>query len=221
MSISEAQLRANRENAKKSTGPTSISGRQAVRLNSLTHGFSGHTVVIADHEMEAFARHLENFRAEYKPAGITEEVMVKSLADLSWATSQMSAQSTTIMTLLSSKPCTIPGAPEGEISYAISQAQNLESQIKTLNLLGIYEQRKTRLFNSTRRELAEIQATRKAKEQEEMTLAAALRKNDLETRQPDQPAWDPKENGFVYSIAQIDDFLTQGKRLDRLKKVAA
>src|SRR5258708_7845471 len=67
MSISEAQLRANRENAKKSTGPTSIAGRKAVRLNSLKHGFSGHTVVIADHEIEAFAKHLENFRAEYKP----------------------------------------------------------------------------------------------------------------------------------------------------------
>jgi hypothetical protein len=54
-----------------------------------------------------------------------------------------------------------------------------------------------------------------------MALAAALRKNDLDTRRPDEPEWDPKQNGFVYSTAQIDDFIAQGKRLDRLKKVAA
>ena len=57
-----------------------------------------------------------------------------------------------------------------------------------------------------------------------MNLAASLRKDDLETRQPHEPAWDPKQNGFVYSIAQIDDVLAQKQRLDRLnlhKKAAA
>jgi hypothetical protein len=81
--------------------------------------------------------------------------------------------------------------------------------MKNHNLISLCEQRKTRIFNSTRRELAEIQANRKAKEQEELRQAAALRKNNLETRQPHEPAWEPRQNGFVCPMSQIDDFLSQ------------
>jgi hypothetical protein len=187
------------------------------RKLTLNHGFAGHTVVVADHQIEAFHKNLQDFRAEYKPVGPTEETMVKSMADLSWALQDIAAQSTTLMTLLGAMSHNVPGIPEGEISFAVGQVQNLESKMKLLNLLGIYEQRKTRLFHSTRRELVQAQTERKQKADDEITLAAALRKNDLETRLPDEPAWDPKENGFVHSIAQIDDFLVQTKRLDRLK----
>ena len=34
----EAQIKANQENAKKSTGPTSIEGKQRSSMNAMTHG---------------------------------------------------------------------------------------------------------------------------------------------------------------------------------------
>jgi hypothetical protein len=44
--ISEAQLKANRENATRSTGPRTEAGKNRARLNGLRHGLSGHTVVM-------------------------------------------------------------------------------------------------------------------------------------------------------------------------------
>jgi len=173
MSISEAQLNANRENAQHSTGPKSETSKQKVRMNALKHGYSGHIVVIPDHEREAFRQHLENFRAEYNPKGITEEVLVQSLCDISWSTQQMRAQSANIMAMIGSKPNNIPGERDAELDYALSQAVHAAENLKNLNLLGIYENRKARLFNATRRELVQVQAERRANEKAEREAVKA------------------------------------------------
>ena len=173
MSISEAQLNANRENAKHSTGPKSETSKQKVRMNALKHGYSGHIVVIPDHEKEGFRQHLENYRAEYNPKGITEEVLVQSLCDISWSMQQMRAQSANIMAMIGSKPNDIRGERDAELDYALSQAVHVNDSLKNLNLLGIYENRKARLFNATRRELVQVQAERRAKEKAEREAAKA------------------------------------------------
>jgi len=173
MSISEAQLNANRENAKHSTGPQSETSKAKVRLNALKHGYSGHIVVIPDHEKDAFRQHLENFRAEYNPKGVTEEVLVQSLCDISWSTQQMRAQSANIMAMIGSKPNNIPGERDPELHYALSQAVHASENLKNLNLLGIYENRKARLFNATRRELVQVQAERRANEKAEREAVKA------------------------------------------------
>src|SRR4051812_40816467 len=41
MAISEKKLRANRENAKKSTGPKTVEGKNISKRNALKHGLSG------------------------------------------------------------------------------------------------------------------------------------------------------------------------------------
>ena len=44
--ISDKQLEANRQNALQSTGPTTMDGVDAIKLNALRHGLrSVHTVV--------------------------------------------------------------------------------------------------------------------------------------------------------------------------------
>jgi hypothetical protein len=55
MSVSEAKLAANRENAKRAKGPTSESGRRRSSLNSLKHGLCSKTV-LTDDEALAQAR---------------------------------------------------------------------------------------------------------------------------------------------------------------------
>jgi hypothetical protein len=67
------------------------------------------------------------------------------------------------------------------------------------------------------KQLTELQEKRKAREKEELELAAALRKDDLANRQSDEPAWHPTQNGFVCSLEEIDNHIAYQIRLERIK----
>ena len=217
-----SQINANRINSQSSTGPSSPAGRKKVSMNAVKHNFCGQTCIIPEYEMEAYTKHFESFRKEFRPVGPSEEFLVQSLSEITWTTQQIRAMMASKISMPSEKlHPDVGNAPNEAVSDAMLRAIQLIDMAPSLNTLSIYEARKMRLFLSTRKALVEMQAARKANEQEEMSLAAALRKNDLETRLPDEPAWEPQQNGFVYSLAQLDDFLVQTKRLNRLTKAAA
>jgi hypothetical protein len=210
--LSEAQLRANLENSKFSTGPTSEEGKRKVRLNPLTHGFSGHTCFIPDHEKEDYKRHFSSFLDDYKPKGRTEEFLVQSLAELSWSAQQIRAVSNNVMSLLGLRNDPFQ-APDDSMAYNLAQAAHIGDRLKEINLLGIYEQRKLRLFNTTRKELLQVQAERKLAEKEELETAAQLRKACKSAYQPGQPEWHPGEDGFACSLEEIDRYIARTERL--------
>ena len=206
--ISNKQYMANLLNAQMSTGPQSDANKRKVSLNSLTHGFAGQTCFVPEHEREAYIAHFQSFRAEWKPKGPTEQYMVQSLAELSWSTQQIRAVVNNIMSLLGTKSSPRDTGSEGT-DFTLAQAANISEHLKELNLLGIYEQRKHRLFNSTRRELIQMQKDRKLAEQEELSLAAQIRKA---TKQAFQP-WQPEDDGFACSIEEIDRHINRTERL--------
>jgi hypothetical protein len=217
---SDAQINANRENAKKSSGP-SLEGRKKTRMNATTHGYAGQTVVIPEHEVEAYQKHFASFHAEYQPVGPTETFLVQSLADLSFSATQIRALSTSRIYLAGARPVHNTNETHSpETENAMAQAFSAANLAPTLNNLGIYEQRKVRLFNTTRRELIAIQTERKLREKEELEEAARLRQADQQTRQPHENEWHPSENGFVCSLAEIDRYIFRQNRRDQLLKAA-
>jgi hypothetical protein len=52
--MTEAQLKANRENAKRSSGPRTIEGKKRSSLNAFRHGLTGQIVVHTPEDQEAF-----------------------------------------------------------------------------------------------------------------------------------------------------------------------
>jgi len=184
-------------------------------MNALKHGFAGQTVVIPAHEAAAYAKHFESFRKEYNPATPTEEFMVQSVAELSWSTQQLRAQNNNIITMAGCSNPDLSPSSNPEIDAAMAQARSIDTMAPRLNLNSIYEQRKMRLFFSTRRELVQVQAERKAKEKAELEAAILLRRADKATRLPEEPEWQPHENGFVCSLAEIDRKIAFQDRLNR------
>jgi len=81
---SERQLAANRENAKKSTGPKTPEGRAAVRLNGVKHGLSAETLVLMGENQADFDALIDSLQAEHQPATPTEELLVRQLAMAAW-----------------------------------------------------------------------------------------------------------------------------------------
>ncbi len=80
----ERQITANRENAKKSTGPKTPEGRAAVRLNSLKHGLSAKALIVMGEKAADLEAHLEALVEEHQPATLTEMILVRQLAIAAW-----------------------------------------------------------------------------------------------------------------------------------------
>ena len=72
----EAQMRANQENAQKSTGPTSIEGKKKSSMNAVTHGIFSNIAILPG-EDEAFIQKLrEDILATYQPQDTMERCLV-------------------------------------------------------------------------------------------------------------------------------------------------
>lgn len=88
MAVSEKKLRANRENAKKSTGPKTREGKAVVRLNAMKHGILASEAVIKAGEgvedAQAFAAILQGLKEDFEPQSTLEELLLEKAAVIMW-----------------------------------------------------------------------------------------------------------------------------------------
>src|SRR4051794_33531030 len=81
---SEKQVAANRENAKKSTGPKTEAGKAASRMNAVRHGLCS-TVALLPGDDEKELDDLERaIYASLKPRDQTEAVLVDQYVSVAW-----------------------------------------------------------------------------------------------------------------------------------------
>ena len=80
-SPSKAQIKANRQNAKRSTGPTSIQGKLTVSQNAITHGIFAASTLLPHEDEEEFKLLSEGVAEVYPPidaiaAGLVERIIL-------------------------------------------------------------------------------------------------------------------------------------------------
>ena len=76
----EAQIRANQENAQKSSGPTSVEGKKKSSMNAVTHGIFSNIAILPG-EDEAFIQRLrEDILATYQPQDTMERCLVDRIS---------------------------------------------------------------------------------------------------------------------------------------------
>ena len=80
----KAQIAANRRNAKKSTGPRTAEGKEAVSQNAITHGLFAKKAVVRDENQQEYDAHREAFMAELLPVGPMESFLAERVVNLSW-----------------------------------------------------------------------------------------------------------------------------------------
>src|SRR6202048_1620821 len=78
------QTQANRQNALKSTGPTTAEGKQKSRLNAVRHGLTAETVIGALEDAEDYAAFEMSVTADYDAQSAVERELVLRLASLLW-----------------------------------------------------------------------------------------------------------------------------------------
>jgi hypothetical protein len=81
---SEKKSEANRRNALKSTGPKTPEGKAAVHLIALKHGLLSREVLLPGEDEEALRELGERLRAELRPVGELEDLLVDRIIAAYW-----------------------------------------------------------------------------------------------------------------------------------------
>jgi hypothetical protein len=80
----EKQKRANKANARKSTGPRTPTGKSRSKLNALKHGLTANTPVLPDEDPAAFEAFQQQLWDDCQPVTAREGMLVEELVGVAW-----------------------------------------------------------------------------------------------------------------------------------------
>jgi len=81
---SDSKAEANRQNALKSTGPKTLEGKTAVRLNAVKHGLLSDQVLLPNEDEDALSELSDRLRAELQPEGELENLLMDRITAATW-----------------------------------------------------------------------------------------------------------------------------------------
>jgi hypothetical protein len=79
-----AQITANRANARRSTGPRSVEGKSASSMNALKHGADAASIIIPGEDPAAYEALAADYRRDLKPSGAVEDFQVDTIIHADW-----------------------------------------------------------------------------------------------------------------------------------------
>ena len=193
----EPRTRANRANAKLSTGPRTESGKQRSSQNALSHGLTARTAVLPTEDPEAYQRHIQQFLDEYAPANATETQLVHEMADTSWRLNRIPFLEAELLSR-----ATNPPTEQAAIDFDIVDAH------RALATLGLHGARLSRQFHKAVEQLRDIQQERHRLQRRQINEAAEHFLRLQHKALPWEPAPDDavfsKLAGFVFSKEQVE-----------------
>ncbi len=84
MNITAEKINANRENARKSTGPRTAEGKARSSQNATRHGLASQRLIVRDDEQDEFFNFHKQLRNRVKPVGAMEEEVFRQVLRSSW-----------------------------------------------------------------------------------------------------------------------------------------
>jgi hypothetical protein len=179
----KAQITANRQNAKKSTGPKTAEGKEVVSQNALKHGFFSRETVVKDEDQADFDRYHEAMLAEMGPVGVMEATLAERIASLSWRLRRaermqdqalkMQIRGDRLDLIVRQLQWSYRDAnglpqeesrPEDDHMTLGRAARNDIANYRVLDRLLLYERRIENSMHKTIKELRQLQAARKAEQ---------------------------------------------------------
>jgi len=80
----KAQIKANQQNAQKSTGPQTDEGKAVVSQNAVKHGLFAAEAVITGENPADYELYHDNFLADLLPIGMIESMLAERIVSLAW-----------------------------------------------------------------------------------------------------------------------------------------
>ncbi len=179
----EAQIKANKQNSKKSSGPRTAEGKAAVSQNARKHGLFASPTVIKGEDQGQFDLYCEAMLGEMRPVGPAESMLAERITSLSWRLRRaermqdqalkMQIRSDHLDLVIRQVQWSYRDANglEQEESYPKDDhmtlgraARNDIANYRVLDRLLLYERRIENSMYKTMKELRNLQAARKAEE---------------------------------------------------------
>ena len=209
-----ARTARNRANAAHSTGPKTEAGKKRSSLNAYRHGLTGQTIILTAEDLVAYQEVTRTFVNDYKPVGTLEKHLVQFLADTTWRLDRVAALESNLIALGFDEHSNSISTEHPEAHAAIVIIEAMREETRALAVLGLHTARLSRHFKETLKQLNDAQEKRRATEASQLREAAALCQMDQKQGLP----YNPTEDGFVFSTAEIETFI---RRRDRLKAATA
>jgi hypothetical protein len=162
MVISQKQHEANRRNAEKSTGPTTLEGKTAAALNAVTYGLRTRKLIISGENVADYWQLWQSLETEWEPETPTERLYLEQMCISQWLLARMAASENRIS--------------EGKLSW--------EARFDLLDRVARHITRLERSFNNALHELKQLQKERQAK-QRQPVQSKPIKPSD----QPQDPAY--------------------------------
>jgi hypothetical protein len=205
MQVTDKKCEANRWNARKSTGPKTLEGKQAVSLNAMVHGMRArHAVLLIEHP-EEFRSLAAELYEEWQPRSSTEIHLVEQMAVCRWRMGRMEAINSSAC--LQSTICHLAYKdPEKyrtrKNTFSFPNAFDHVDEVTTQRMLNLFSLQQTRLERSYYTALEALQRLQELREKKESEMATRPK---VET--PEEAAAEEKPEKPKVMVAAA----TQGK----------
>ena len=155
---SDKQIRANRLNSLKSTGPRSEAGKSITRMNALKFGIHAQSHVIRGEDPEALAQLAAEYNAEFHPVTPRQRDLVDILVHNEWKIRRLRAIETDLWAYRYSEMDDNEFDPNNEVHHrrrrhplATAFNEDLEKRLENLQRrLHAYERSTTRALKQLR-----------------------------------------------------------------------
>ena len=208
----DKQIEANRRNAKKSTGPRTTEGKGRSALNALRHGLTAQVSVMPEEERVAFEAFTTPLIETFKPANPVETQLAVLYATYQWRLNRIAAIEEGLFALGTQENHLALDHPETHT--ALANAITFSQSPKSFEHLSLYSNRLLAQSEKALKRLKELQAERKALEAKDLAEAALIQRYLEAEGLP----FDPAENGFLFSPAEIQTYVARQSLLERAKR---
>jgi hypothetical protein len=159
---SEAQIEANRRNAKHSRGPKTESGKHRSSQNAMRHGLAGRVVVLPEEDLEVFKAFCKEIVESLNADAPMERQCAQTIADSQWRLNRARTFEDGMIAMGHFEEAGKFTAENPSIHAALTAAKVFRDRSKDFVNLALYEQRIGKAQKEAFRQLYDLQDRRKA-----------------------------------------------------------
>jgi len=205
------QIEANRNNARKSTGPRTEEGKARACLNARRHNLTGQVTLMPAEDLAAHDAFCRDLAESLNPSTPMERQLAQSIASDQWRLNRMRAIEDNLLSLGLFDGVDDIDTDHPQIDAAVAAARVFAEDPHRFQLLSLYIQRTSREIHRNMELLHRLQSDRRAARLEALAEASNLRQVCEERKVPysalraditgEKPAI-----GFDFSPAEIEAF---------------